>query len=385
MERHSPNNLSERPFFENLNGLRFLGALLVFMFHCFTLNRGIWGSFFHSSSFQLVYKFAEKGHFGVSLFFVLSGFLIGFLISNELKTAGRIHVFHFFMRRVLRIWPLYFLLVVFGFVVFPLLPYGAKTLHDVRYYLFFLPNIDEIRVGLSDGVNFLTVLWSIGVEEQFYLTWIALMFIAPFVRTKRFFPLYLVVLILASLVFRAVYHSDEHVMYFHSLANVSDLALGALMGYGVCFFSIQRWVEGLKRRTIIAIYVLGGCVILGSSGIFQGVLRSVEQLVIGAFFAFVVLEQLAAKRSFLKMDAIPYFFKAGELTYGFYLFHCVFIYYWSIFFDHHHLTGSVWYFLLFIVLVFVSTYLTAVLSWRFFERPVLGMKRLFRGYHTLPR
>jgi peptidoglycan/LPS O-acetylase OafA/YrhL len=72
----TPNNveISQRPFFNNVNGLRFLGALLVFIFHSFTLYRENWGSFKTGTLFQGLYKIANKGHYGVSLFFVLSGF-----------------------------------------------------------------------------------------------------------------------------------------------------------------------------------------------------------------------------------------------------------------------------------------------------------------------
>ena len=115
------NNKTEKlslPFYENLNGLRFIGALSVFLFHGFTLGREMWGDFFNTPIFTGLFKLMSKGHHGVGLFFVLSGFLITSLLLHEAKNKGQINAFGFFMRRLLRIWPLYFIVVILALSYF---------------------------------------------------------------------------------------------------------------------------------------------------------------------------------------------------------------------------------------------------------------------------
>jgi peptidoglycan/LPS O-acetylase OafA/YrhL len=314
----------------------------------------------------------------VGFFFVLSGFLITFLLLNEISKNGSINVKHFFMRRILRIWPLYFLLILFGFYIFPYLPFGQSTHHSILLYGSFLSNIDEIAVGLIDNLNFLTVTWSVSIEEQFYLSWMLLMSILPFFRKGKYFHIYFIFLIAFSIGFRAFNYADERTIYFHTFSVISDLAIGGLLAYLVQKYSIQRILKPIKKLHILSIYAAGISMIIASNVIFKGVLVSMEKVVIGLFFAFVILEQVYSENSFYKIDKFPYFFQSGKLTFGFYMFHCVFIYYWSIFFANHGFTDSVWQFTLYILVVFISTYATAYLSMKYFEKPLLGLKRHFR-------
>ena len=351
---------------------------MVFIFHCFTLNRNIWGDFTNGNIFKISYKIASKGHHGVGLFFVLSGFLITFLLLNEISKNGSVNVKHFFMRRILRIWPLYFLIVLFGFFIFPQLPYGQSTNHSLLMYGSFLSNIDEIAVGLTDSLNFLTVTWSVSIEEQFYLSWMFLMTVLPFFRKGNYFQLYFILLITVSIVFRFLNLADERTLYFHTFSVISDLAIGGLLAYLVQKHSIQKILKPIKKIHVLLIYVAGISLIIASNVIFKGALVSIEKVVIGLFFAFVILEQVYSDNSFYKIDKVPYFFQSGKLTYGFYMFHCVFIYYWSIFFANHGFTQTIWQFILYILVVFISTYATAYLSMKYFEKPLLGLKRYFR-------
>lgn len=351
---------------------------MVFVFHCFTLNRYIWGDFFQNSIFKVIYKIASKGHHGVGLFFVLSGFLITYLLLNEAKKAGKINVRNFFMRRILRIWPLYFLIVFFGFFIFPHLPYGQHTMHSLGYYSIFLSNIDEIRIGLLDNLNFLTITWSVSIEEQFYLSWMVLMVLLPFFRKGRFFPVLFIGWIIVSVIFRVFNQGDERSLYFHTFSVISDLAIGGLLAFSVHKYKIQNFVFELKKIWIFLIYGLGIQLLIFSNQIFIGSLVGIERILIAAFFAFIILEQVFAKHSFYKADKLPGFNFSGELTYGFYMFHCIFIYYWSIFFENHGFTTEYWQFILYISVVFSSTYLTALLSRKFFEQPILGLKKYFR-------
>lgn len=351
---------------------------MVFVFHCFTLNREIWGSFQDQTLFKGIYKIAQKGHHGVGLFFVLSGFLITFLLMNEISKKGSVNVKHFFMRRILRIWPLYFLIVSFGFFIFPHLPFGKETVHSIFYYSTFLSNFDEIFVGHLDNLNFLTVTWSVSIEEQFYLSWMFLMALLPFFRKGKYFSWYFIGLILVSIVFRFLHQDEERTLYFSTFAVVSDLAIGGLLAFCVQKYAIGNLVQNMKKIYIVLIYILGVSLLLFSNKLFPGFLVSIERLALAGFFAFVILEQVYARNSFYKMDKVPGFFFSGELTYGFYMFHCIYIYYWGIFFNNHGFTEHLWQFVVYFIIIFCSTYLTALLSMFLIERPILSLKRYFR-------
>ena len=111
----------------------------------------------------------QAGADGVGLFFLLSAFLITELLRRERETTGAIHLKKFYVRRVLRIWPLYFLILLIGLLVQPL----AEDFHlpavTVASALVFLMNWDVALHGFHWNPIF--VLWTISSEEQFYAVW----------------------------------------------------------------------------------------------------------------------------------------------------------------------------------------------------------------------
>lgn len=367
----------QKLFFPNLNGLRFMGALLVFVFHVFSLNREIWGDFYQATSFQLLYKITNHGHVGVSLFFVLSGFLITYLFLNELKTTGKINLIHFLVRRILRIWPLYFLVSLFGFFVFPELPFGITTIHEFWRYALFLSNFDEIYVGLNDKINFLTTTWSISVEEQFYYFWVLVMGVARF-KNNRSFYYFFFGLILVSLIFRSFHINDERELYYHTLALVSDIAIGGLTAVWAFNGSAMKFIRSLSKMQLVFIYCIGLLMILLENKLNSPIWLVVQRCFHGLFFAFVLLEQVYSTNSFWKADKVIGFEKSGRLTYGFYLFHSIIIFYCAQLFQKNNLTTNGLHFISYFVVVFVITYLISWISFMYFERPILNLKNKFR-------
>ena len=118
----------DRLYFENLDGLRFFCFLSVFLFHSFeTENASIQNS---PAFYTLKETLFGNGFLGVNFFFVLSGFLITYLLIKEKKANNKIQFINFWIRRILRIWPLYFACLFYGFVIFPytkILAGGAPT------------------------------------------------------------------------------------------------------------------------------------------------------------------------------------------------------------------------------------------------------------------
>lgn len=164
----------------NLDVLRFLLATLVLLFHVPQLckNQGL--PFFDGL------PVFHRGTEAVYMFFCLSGFLIIRLIYLA-KLKGTFSIRNFYMRRILRIFPLYYLILVFGFLFYHFILPRLGIPFEVNYNLtegllltiFFLPNV---FAEMYDPGGIIGILWSIGIEEQFYL------FIAPlllFIKPKK--------------------------------------------------------------------------------------------------------------------------------------------------------------------------------------------------------
>lgn len=138
-------------------------------------------------------------------------------------------------------------------------------------------------------------------------------------------------------------------------------------------------IENLKKWHIVLIYVLGISFLFSAHKLLPGRFISLERLISGTFFAFVIVEQLKSRNSFFKADQIPFFQRAGKLTYGFYLFHCMLIFYICKTFEYMGLTQQAVYFILYFILLLVTNSLLSVLSYSYFEKPLLNLKRYFRA------
>lgn len=167
--------MSQSIYFKNLNGLRFIAAFFVILHHA-DENLVILGHSTDSSfHFPLVF-----GPLAVRFFFVLSGFLITYLLFDEKHRTGHINVKAFYMRRILRIWPLYYLIVILALFILPHIgffnipPYWEALQHNyllkILLLIFFIPNV-LYSMYPNYSLPYGDQLWSIGVEEQFYLLW----------------------------------------------------------------------------------------------------------------------------------------------------------------------------------------------------------------------
>lgn len=139
----------------NLDSVRALAALMVVVSHIELQKQEL-----DFSNIRPVIK--NFGSIGVTIFFVLSGFLITYLLFEEHSSRGRIHITRFYFRRMLRIWPLYFIVLFFGIFVYP----AHVDTTGIVLSVFFLSNIAFMLEKLPSLID---PIWSLGVEEQFYL------------------------------------------------------------------------------------------------------------------------------------------------------------------------------------------------------------------------
>ena len=308
-------------FFPNLDGLRFICFLSVFLYHC---NETIFPKISNSKVSSVLNFIFRNGNLGVNVFFVLSGFLITFLLIKEKELKNTISLRNFYARRILRIWPLFYLCVFLGFIAFPFLKYkmvpSPFELSNFWSYIFFAGNFNFIKIWPAppDALNLL-VLWSVAVEEQFYLLWpIILKYFS-----KKVYPYIFIVIILITLVFRSFFVNSYPILHFHTLSVIGDMALGGLVAYACSSPSpFLNFITNMKRSFIIGVYIITLILTLFKDSIFSSQLMVVfERVVLGSLFAFIIAEQNFSKNSFFKFSSSRMISNLGIYTYGLYCLH----------------------------------------------------------------
>jgi peptidoglycan/LPS O-acetylase OafA/YrhL len=185
---------TDRAYFPELDGLRTIAFLLVFGFHgglpwvaevlgLVTLPLFLLASLFGPIAGEWAADIGpgvgraidRNGWVGVQLFFILSGFLITTLLLREEARFGKVDLRAFWVRRALRIWPLYYLTVAVTFFLLPALDGRLRSAghwdmvrQHLPWFLGFLGNWSMIRLG-PVGDDAISILWSVCVEEQFYI------------------------------------------------------------------------------------------------------------------------------------------------------------------------------------------------------------------------
>lgn len=377
---------SQKIFFQNLDGLRFFAFFAVFVHHA-SISLG-----YNNSSVKYNYvkeNLLRNGDLGVSFFFVLSGFLITHLLLKEKEMNQKINIPNFYMRRVLRIWPIYFLVVAICLVFLPMLknhlpvsfPIGVSVNHiNPWLYLGFAGNFDYLINGISNVL--IGVLWSVSVEEQFYLFW---PLVLAFIPRKYLMHAFLLV-ICSSIAFRYFYANGKvMIIKFHSLSSMSDLATGAVIALLATKENFILRFKNTPRLVIILVYLVGFAIIparlyIWKFGIHYTLVSSFLPIVFSLFFAFIIMEQNYAEHSFYKISNSKFISSLGKYTYGMYCYHM--IVFFSILFLLHYSGANVFGmsalgFLSVVITSLFTTILVSVLSYHYFEMIFLKLKNRF--------
>ncbi len=208
-----------------LNTLRFFAFFAIFNFHYFP---------------NIDYLYL-----GVDFFFVLSSFLLTFLYFQEVNKYGRFNRFNFFIRRSLRIFPLYYAVVFSSIILLPIFFTGIKVPDDSWMYWFFLSNYE-----VSDSIYALKFLWSIAVEEQFYLL---------FIIFSGLFQKHIIKIIILLLIISLAYEFFVPIVgaskYFHTIYHFPNFALGMLGGY--LFYHRAKFLYEISRNVYVLIIIIG--------------------------------------------------------------------------------------------------------------------------------
>lgn len=317
----------EVKYFKGLNTLRFFAAYLVLLHHSESIKAK--NGLLSFNSFSLF----TNGSVAVDFFFVLSGFLITYILLKEKKATNTVNIRTFYIKRVIRIWPLYFLMTLLGTVLIPFcihifnidynIPYSFG---DVWYYfILFLPGL----VTYFYGHHLLEPLWSIGVEEYFYLFW------APFfkIAKKRLLPLLVSIIVLMVILkllaqFDIISGITKQLLF---LFNFEGMAIGGLGAYLI--FNLKTKASSLFCYRIyiqIPVYLLLVIFILFNSNI-ENPLWSfffktpiISSILREFLFLYLIIGSSLITRNFINLEnkLLSHF---GEISYGIYMFHVTII------------------------------------------------------------
>lgn len=311
------------------------------------------------------------GYAGVDLFFVLSGFLItGILVKSK---DSQKYFRNFYARRALRIWPLYYLLLFFTFILLPVIHPSLKAsifslCRPWQAFPLFLQNLTLKRQAFDT----LRVTWSLAIEEQFYLVWPVIVWLAPRRVLK---PLALSGICLSTVLRWSVLVGliAPLTIYMNTLTRLDGLSLGAFLAL---------WVPEANDRVVKL------------AGLFVVVLAFPAAVAVGrvqpghwSFFGLVAASFAGTLCLAITTTALskPSFLRyTGKISYALYLVHVPVFTFVSayglgnIFFAHSPVMADAAMF----VLSFALCYAVAAASWHFLESRILKLKSRFE--YALP-
>ncbi len=364
---------SDRRFYHpELDVLRFAAFFAVFIGHAFSgateRNLTIEGypRFIAAPLADLI----QTGRFGVTFFFLLSSYLITTLLLREDAASGRIDLKAFYIRRSLRIWPLYFFFLAICFWGFPAVGLAG------------IPNVAKIPFSLFVGnwalITFphgwipsfpytvFSHLWSVSIEEQFYVFWpLALvLFGCNRIRKMAFVLLATASIARVFLIHHYVSEKDEFRIWINTLTQLDPLAAGALIAVAFrdSIPSTKSGMRGLLFFGGVALPPLAlSC--FGLNG--WGPLLTYPLVTAG--MAMILVAVLTdSPRSWLRRGPLVYL---GKISYGLYVYHLLMLWiayrYWPSSYERTFVVGL------------LGTIAVAIVSYNLLERPFLKLKERF--------
>lgn len=378
------NPLGQKSFYyPSLDGLRFFAFLLVFLHHAF---EG-WQSSNPLANFFLI-ALEKNGWAGVDLFFVLSGFLITTLLIKERQQYGEFKLKDFWIRRALRIWPLYYLALIMGFFIVPFIHthiFGftppAIDINQILnsqlpLYLTFTGNWAVVAFNYPPFTN-ISHLWTISLEEQFYVFWPAILFFCKDFKKSLTATIALILLAMAFRFFLATLGITHPGIYVDTFARLDTLSFGALLAIIFCYHPEKiRHIKKFFKLPIQLIILAALFFIFYKIFVFDPHL--VRNVVFGytllaIFMVYFVLSALEVNTlfgKFLEQKPLVYL---GKISYGLYVWHMLALEITGMFLPQFKpLTG------------FALTVFFGIVSYKLYETRFLKLKLRFSRISSRP-
>lgn len=350
-----------RKHFQTFDALRFFSFLLVFLFHLPKTGNS-YADFF-----------LKSGGIGVLFFFVLSGFLITYILLYDKECKNKISLKNFFVRRILRIWPLFYLMIAFAYLSPFLVSFfnfhseNKGYAPDLLVSLFFGENYKMMITDAFPDRAPLSVMWSLCIEEHFYILWGVLLY---FLSVKKI-PLLIILSIIIANIVRPVY-TYFGIGHFDVFTHLDYFAFGAIPAY----FLIHKkdymdYVEKipLQLKYVVLTLTVAAIFIIPNTD-FEWI-DYFSPCLLGLLFSITILFTLGKNAIHINDNLL--FSKLGIYTYGLYLYHTIIIILLNQVF--RYFSFSNW--LVISLSSLLLTIVTSVISYNMFENQFLKLKRFF--------
>ena len=360
-----------------LDGIRGLAIAAVLAYH--------FGSFEGGTGFARLWsEILGLGWSGVDLFFVLSGFLITGILLDTKESVN--YFVAFYMRRVLRIFPLYFaVLLLFFHVAVPLAHHFHKWLtlpiYNEKWFWIYVANWP---IGRHEGISVLTPFWSLSVEEQFYIVWPSVVYFLP----RRALAYFAGALIVTALVLRCLNSPDPGGIYVYVWTHfrMDSLAFGALCAL---IYRDATWKERCRRwiapvACMAAAAVVFICLKQGTTDGAPVPMQRYGYTVLAVLYSCVLLRGAIGSGSGDRLsNALKWrpLVRLGTVSYGVYVLHYMIFHVLGAGMDrvvHRWPLPLVAQSVVMMVAGGLLSWAAAEFSWRFFESRILTYKRRFR-------
>ena len=364
---------NQKIYFPNLNGLRFIAAFLVIIHHI--------EQFKSISNFENYWDTVPFigiiGKLGVILFFVLSGFLITYLLLTEEQSFKKISIGKFYVRRILRIWPLYFFIILLAFLILPnidlfVLPnFGKDVIYTNLFlklflYAIFFPNLVLSLLGI---VPYASHTWSIGTEEQFYLVWPVL--IKYFKKYRLGLMFFIIIFYLGFRFFLATNYSEvipykNVISAFWSTFNIDCMAIGGI--FAILQFQKSKLLKLLKNNFLFY-FIIIFTIFLMVKGVY---IPKFHYEFYSVLFGIIILNFATNDKIKISLENKAFNY-LGNISYGLYMYHPVGIVL-ALFIGNYINLQTNWFIY---PLSFALTIFLAVISYKYFETFFLKFKDKF--------
>ena len=327
---------------------------------------------------------------GVTLFFTLSGFLITYLLLAEKERFGTVFVKEFYIRRVLRIWPLYYLIIILGLFVLPHIDFfkipiyteGVQYRFGIKAFFYFIlfPNVVS---NLYAYMPFIAQTWSIGIEEQFYLIW-------PWIvkKSENYLRVLLTIIIGLFLITNILSHFADHSVDMSSASTsnkfisfayryLAMLRIGCMAIGGIGAYYLYKLDMRILRpiyapvTQIVTLLVVIAMMLLGVE------IPYITHEFYSVLFLIIILNLAANPKSLINLEnkVLDYL---GKISYSIYMWHNV-----AIILGFHiaraynpqlddFFSNAIYYGVTFIFTLILST-----ASYELYEKQFLRFKHLF--------
>ncbi len=359
---------STRTYFETLDALRFFAFFKVFLFHI-----PIWG-------FPVFDFIKEGGGTAVSFFFSLSGFLITYIILEEKKLTGTLDLKAFYVRRILRIWPLYYVMLGFAFftpVILSLISITGSAEGYAPNWLmsaFFLENYKMIATDSFPNVSPLGVMWSLCVEEHFYIIWGLVLYVVS-IRNIHWIILFA---ILIANISRGFFYMQGW-SFLDVFTNIDYFAYGAIPAILLiqCKERTELFVNTISplAKNVTIIFSVLSVIVLPNLNMPFKVL--IEPTILGLIYL-LIISAVVFEKNLFTIPQKNILSRLGIYTYGFYLTHTIVInLFLKIFYKKNLPIESGLVALLFVAVSLGGTIIAGVCSYYVIEKPFLRLKKRF--------